>query len=155
MEHSPSVTKHYRLISMRKFCLSNARRRMPRMCNDHASLYSEETNAENSAGLVVHLYRIVPHILSTRFPTLYMGKRIAIKILLRKRQFSVRFVSCHARILPIKIFFSFEAMSRYTSIRNKKHFDFCSLILIFAIRLKTFLQMEGTGILKRRGYFQI
>ena len=155
MEHSPSVTKHYRLISMRKFCLSNARRRMPRMCNDHASLYSEETNAENSAGLVVHLYRIVPHILSTRFPTLYMGKRIAIKILLRKRQFSVRFVSCHARILPIKIFFSFEAMSRYTSIRNKKHFDFCSLILIFAIRLKTFLQMEGAGLLKRKGYFQI
>ena len=128
---------------------------MPRMCNDHASLYSEETNAENSAGLVVHLYRIVPHILSTRFPTLYMGKRIAIKILLRKRQFSVRFVSCHARILPIKIFFSFEAMSRYTSIRNKKHFDFCSLILIFAIRLKTFLQMEGAGLLKRKGYFQI
>ena len=50
MEHNPLVTNHYRLISMRKFCLSNARRRMPRMCNDHASLYSEETNAENYAG---------------------------------------------------------------------------------------------------------
>ena len=67
MEHSPSVTNYYRLISMRKFHLSNARRRMPRMYNDHVSLYSEETNAENSAGLVVHLYRIVPHIHSTRF----------------------------------------------------------------------------------------
>ena len=118
---------------------------MPRMYNEHVSLYSEETNAENSAGLVVHLYRIVPHILSTRFPTLYMGKRTAIKILLRKRQFSVRFVSCHARILPIKIFFSFEAMSRYTSIRNKKHFDFCSLIRIFAIRLKNVPSNGGDG----------
>ena len=98
---------------------------MPRMYNEHVSLYSEETNAENSAGLVVHLFRIVPHIHSARFPTLYMGKRTAIKILLRKRQFSVRFVSCHARILRIKIFFSFEAMSRYTSIRNKN-------LLIFA-----------------------
>ena len=132
MEHNPLVTKHYRLISMRKFHPSNVRRRIPRKNNDHVNLYSKETNAENSAGLVAHLYRIVPHILSTRFSTLYMGKRTAIKILLRKRQFSVRFVSCHARILPIKIFFSFEAMSRYTSIRNKKHFDFCSLIRIFA-----------------------
>ena len=50
MEHNPLVTNHYRLISMRKFCLSNARRRMPRMCNDHASLYSEETNVENYEG---------------------------------------------------------------------------------------------------------
>ena len=123
----------------------NIRRRMPRMYNEHVSLYSEETNAENSAGLVVHLYRIVSHILSTRFPTLYMGKRTAIKILLRKRQFSVRFVSCHARILPIKIFFSFEVMSRYTSIRNKKHFDFCSLIRIFAIRLKNVPSNGGDG----------
>lgn len=111
-------------------------RRIPRMCNDHVSLYSEETNAETNVVLVPYLCRIVPHILSARFPTLYMGKRTAIKILLRKRQFSVRFVSYHARSLPIKIFFSFEAMSRYTSIRNKKHFDFCSLIRIFAIRLK-------------------
>ena len=29
---------------------------MPRMYNEHVSLYSEETNAENSAGLVVHLF---------------------------------------------------------------------------------------------------
>ena len=56
MEHNPLVTNHYRLISMRKFCLSNARRRMPRMNNDHVSLYSEETNVETNAGLVVHLY---------------------------------------------------------------------------------------------------
>ena len=76
MEHSPSVTKHYRLISMRKFCLSNARRRMPRMCNDHASLYSEETNAETNVVLVPYLYRIVPHIHSALFPALYMGKKI-------------------------------------------------------------------------------
>jgi len=58
------------------------------MCNDHVSLYSEETNAENSAGLAVHLYRIVPHILSTRFPTLYMAKRSAIELLLRKQESS-------------------------------------------------------------------
>ena len=71
MEHSPSVTKHYRLISMRKFCLSNARRRMPRMCNDHVNLYSEETNAGNNVGLVMCIYRIVPHTHSTIFSTLY------------------------------------------------------------------------------------
>ena len=118
---------------------------MPRMYNEHVSLYSEETNAENSAGLVVHLFRIVPHIHSALFSTLYMGKRTAMKILLRKRQLSVRFVSCHARILPIKIFFSFEAMSRYTSIRNKKHFDFCSLIRIFAISLKNVPSNGGDG----------
>ena len=106
---------------------------MLRIHNDHVSLYSEETNVETNAGLVMRIYRIVPHIHSARFPTLYMGKRTAIKILLRKRQFSVRFVSYHARILPIKIFFSFEAMSRYTSIRNKKHFDYCSLIRIFPL----------------------
>ncbi len=145
MEHRSSLTNYYCLISMRKFCLSNARRRMPRMCNDHTSLYSEETNAETNVVLVPYLYRVVPHIHSTRFSTLYMGKRTAIKILLRKRQFSVRFVSCHARILPIKIFFSFEAMSRYTSIRNKKHFDFCSLIRIFAIRLKNVPSNGGDG----------
>ena len=50
------------------------------MSNDYVSLYSEETNAEINAVLVVHLYRIVPHILSTRFPTLYIGKRSAIEI---------------------------------------------------------------------------
>ena len=48
---------------------------MPRMYNEHVSLYSEETNAENSAGLAVHLYRIVPHIHSALFPALYMGKK--------------------------------------------------------------------------------
>ena len=41
MEHSPSVTNYYCLISMRKFHPSNARRRMPRMNNDHVRLYSE------------------------------------------------------------------------------------------------------------------
>ena len=95
------------------------------MNNDHVSLYSEETNAENSAGLVMRIYRIVPQIHSVVLSTLYRYKKSAIEILLSKRQFSVSFVSCHARILPIKIFFSFEAMSRYTSIRNKN-------ILIFA-----------------------
>ena len=44
---------------------------MLRMYNDHVSLYSEETNVETNAGLVVHLYRIVPHIHSTVFSTLY------------------------------------------------------------------------------------
>ena len=59
-----------------------ARRRMPRMTNEYVSLYSEETNAENSAGLVPYLYRIVPHIYSALFSNLYMGKRSAIEILL-------------------------------------------------------------------------
>ena len=133
-EHSPLVTNYYRLISMRKFHPSIARRRIPRMNNDHVSFYCEEANEGNCVGLVMRIYRIVPQIHSAVLSTLYMYKKSAIEILLRKRQFSVRFVSCHARILPIKIFFSFEAMSRYTSIRNKKHFDFCSLIRIFAIR---------------------
>ena len=66
--------------------LSNAKKRIPRMNNDHVSLYSEETNAENSAGLVVHLFRIVPHIHSALFSTLYMGKRSAIEILLIKQE---------------------------------------------------------------------
>ena len=86
MEHSPSVTNYYCLISMRKFHPSNVRRRIPRKNNDHVSLYSEETNAENSAGLVVHLFRIVPHIHSALFSTLYMGKRSAIEILLIKQE---------------------------------------------------------------------
>ena len=63
------------------------------MNNDHVSLYSEETNAENSAGLAVHLYRIVPHIHSAVLSTLYMYKKSAIEILLRERQLSIRFVS--------------------------------------------------------------
>ena len=45
------------------------------MNNDHVSLYSEETNAENSARLVVHLFRIVPHIHSAVLSTLYMYKK--------------------------------------------------------------------------------
>jgi len=49
---------------------------MPRMYNEHVSLYSEETNAETNVVLVPYLYRIVPHIHSTRFSTLYMGKKI-------------------------------------------------------------------------------
>ena len=76
MEYSLSVTNYYRLISMRKFHPSNARRRMPRMNNDHVNLCSEETNAENNAGIVAYLYRIVPHIHSALFPALYMGKKI-------------------------------------------------------------------------------
>ena len=50
MEHSPSVINYHHLISMRKFHPSNVRRRIPRKNNDHASLYSEETNVENYAG---------------------------------------------------------------------------------------------------------
>ena len=85
---------------------------MSRKNNDYVSLYSEETNAENNAGLVAYLYWAIPHIHSAVLPTLYMCKKSAIEILLRKRQFSVRFVCYHAKILPIKLFFSFEAMSR-------------------------------------------
>ena len=65
---------------------------MPRMYNEHVSLYSEETNAEKSAGLVVHLYRIVPHIPSAVFSSLYMGKRSAIEILLYKAR--IQFLEC-------------------------------------------------------------
>lgn len=86
MEHSPSVPNYYRLISMRIFHLSNAKRKMPRMNNEHVSFYSKETNAENCAGLVVHIFRIVPHIHSAVFSTLYMCKISAIKILLRKQE---------------------------------------------------------------------
>ena len=86
MEHSPSVTNYYCLISMRKFHPSNARRRMPRMNNDHVNLCSEETNAENNAGLVVHLYRIVPHIHSAVFSALYVCIKSAIEIRLRKQE---------------------------------------------------------------------
>ena len=80
MEHSPSVSNYYRLISMRKFHSSNVKRRMPRMNNDHVNLCSEETNAENNAGLVVHLCRIVPHIHSAVFSALYMCIKSAIEI---------------------------------------------------------------------------
>ena len=59
---------------------------MPRMYNDNVNLYSEETNPETIAGLVAHLYRIVPHIHSALFSNLYMGKRSAIEILLRKQE---------------------------------------------------------------------
>ena len=38
----------------------------------HVNLYSEETNAENSMGLVMRIYRIVPHIHSALFSNLYM-----------------------------------------------------------------------------------
>ena len=55
---------------------------MPRKNDDYVSLYCEETNAENSAGLVVHLCRIVPHIHSAVFSALYMCKKSAIEILL-------------------------------------------------------------------------
>ena len=119
MEHSPSVTNYYRLISMRKFHPSNARRRMPRMNNDHVNLYSEETNAENSARLVVHLFRIVPHIHSAVLSTLHMYKKSAIEILLRKRQLSVRFVSYHARFCLSKYFSPLRLCLDNTSIRNK------------------------------------
>ena len=74
MEHSPSVTNYYRLISMWKFHPSNPRRRIPRMNNDHVCHYNTEIKADNNAGLVVYLYRIVPHIHSAVFSTLYMCK---------------------------------------------------------------------------------
>lgn len=62
---------------------------MPRMCNDHACLYSEETNAETNVVLVPYLYRIVPHIHSALFPALYMGKRSAIEIFVESNKISV------------------------------------------------------------------
>lgn len=55
---------------------------MPRMCNDHVSHYSEDTNVETNAGLVVYLYRIVPHIHSAVFSALYVCIKSAIEILL-------------------------------------------------------------------------
>ena len=67
-------------------------RRIPRMCNDHVSLYSEETNAETNVVLVPYLYRIVPHILSALFPALYMGEKTAIEILLYKAR--IQFLKC-------------------------------------------------------------
>ena len=61
---------------------------MPRIYNEHVSHYSEETNAENNAGIVAYLYRIVPHIHSAVFSALYMCKKSAIEILLRKHKSS-------------------------------------------------------------------
>lgn len=92
---------------------------MLRMNDDNVSHYSKETNAENSAGLAVHLYRIVPHIPSAVFSSLYMGKRSAIEILVRKRQLSVRFVSYHARFCLSKYFSPLRLCLDNTSIRNK------------------------------------
>ena len=89
MEHSLSVTNYYRLASMRKFHLSNIGRRMPRKNNDHVSHYSEETNVETNAGLVMRIYRIVPHIHSAVSSTLYMYKKSAIDILLVSNRISV------------------------------------------------------------------
>ena len=58
------------------------------MYNEHVSLYSEETNAENNAGIVAYLYRIVPHIHSAVFSALYVCIKSAIEILLRKHKSS-------------------------------------------------------------------
>ena len=71
---------------MRKFHPSNVRRRMPRKNNDQVSLYCEETNAETNAGLVMRIYRIVPQMHSAVLSTLYMCKKTAIEILLRKHE---------------------------------------------------------------------
>lgn len=62
---------------------------MPRKNNDHVSHYSEETNVETNAGLVMRIYRIVPHIHSAVFSTLYMYKKSAIDILLVSNRISV------------------------------------------------------------------
>ena len=98
MEHSPSVANYYRLISMRKFHPSNSRRRMPRMNNDHVNLCSEETNAENNAGIVAYLYRIVPHIHSAVFSALYVCIKSAIEILLYKAR--IQFLECVENTFP-------------------------------------------------------
>ena len=62
---------------------------MPRMNNDHVSHYNEETNVETNAGLVMRIYRIIPHIHSAVFSTLYMYKKSAIDILLVSNWISV------------------------------------------------------------------
>ena len=59
---------------------------MPRKNNDQVSLYCEETNAETNAGLVMRIYRIVPQMHSAVLSTLYMCKKTAIEILLRKHE---------------------------------------------------------------------
>jgi len=115
------------------------------MNNDHVSLYSEETNAENSARLVVHLFRIVPHIHSAVLSTLHMYKKSAIEILLRKRQLSVRFVSYMQEFCLSKYFSPLRRCLDILPFETKKHFDFCSLIRIFAIRLKNVPSNGGDG----------
>lgn len=52
---------------------------MPRMNNDHVSHYSEEANVETDAGIVVYLYRIVPHIHSAFFPLFICVKNPQLK----------------------------------------------------------------------------
>ena len=59
------------------------------------------------------------------------------------------------KLYTSKNYFIFETLSRkYFRLKNQKHFDFCSLIRIFAIRLENrSFKMEGIDILKRRGCF--
>lgn len=59
------------------------------MCNDHVSLYSEETNAETNAGLVVYLYRIVPYMHSTVLSAVYMCIKSTIEIFVESNKISV------------------------------------------------------------------
>ena len=65
----------------------------------HVNLYSEETNVV----LVPYLYRIVPHIHSALFSTLYMGKRSAIELLLKARAL---FLECVENMYPKVLIFS-------------------------------------------------
>ena len=76
---------------------------MPRMYNEYVSLYSEETNAETNVVLVPYLYRIVPHIHSALFSTLYMGKKSAIELLLKARAL---FLECVENMYPKVLNFS-------------------------------------------------
>lgn len=71
---------------------------MPRKNNDQVSLYCEETNAETNAGLVMRIYRIVPQMHSAVLSTLYMCKKTAIEILLRKAR--VLFTECVENMYP-------------------------------------------------------
>ena len=56
---------------------------MPRKNNDHVSHYSEETNVETNAGLVMRIYRIVPHIHSAVFPLCICVKNQQLKYFLQ------------------------------------------------------------------------
>ena len=116
------MTKHYRLISMRKLSIEcKEKNAVNEQC--HVNLYSEETNAENSMGLVMRIYRIVPHIHSALFSTLYMGKKSAIELLLKARAL---FLECVENMYPKVLNFSKQTYGLFSLIKHHIYNKVCS-----------------------------
>lgn len=86
---------------------------MPRKNNDHVSHYSEETNVETNAGLVMRIYRIVPHIHSAVFSTLYMCKKSAIEIFLAVQVNQELFIRMFSSFISLTFQSFFHIMGFY------------------------------------------